>query len=405
MWERDEIKEIISELKNEIAGKLYDKASELNDDEFMEMLEDLVFQNNKIALLSNSDICHVLDKLFYSLRSDLGILQPLVDDKETSEIMINSIDEIFIEKNGEISRVDSGFDSVEELEEIIRRICGRVHRDVNELNPIVDARLYDGSRLNVVYKNIALNGHAVTIRKFPQKAIGVSELINYGTIDRSTADFLKTMVLSGHNIFISGGTSSGKTTFLNALTEFIPKSERLVVIEDSAELQIKGVDNLVRLECRNANVQGIGEIDMQRLIKTSLRMRPDRIIVGEVRGKEVIEMIQAMNTGHDGSLCTGHGNSIKGMILRLESMFLQGADFPINAIRAQISEAIDIFVHLAKLQDGSRKVVEIAELAGLRDGEIVINHLYEYDGKNGLFRTKNDLVNKNKLRLYGYECS
>ena len=405
MWERDEIKEIISELKNEIAGKLYDKASELNDDEFMEMLEDLVFQNNKIALLSNSDICHVLDKLFYSLRSDLGILQPLVDDKETSEIMINSIDEIFIEKNGEISRVDSGFDSVEELEEIIRRICGRVHRDVNELNPIVDARLYDGSRLNVVYKNIALNGHAVTIRKFPQKAIGVSELINYGTIDRSTADFLKTMVLSGHNIFISGGTSSGKTTFLNALTEFIPKSERLVVIEDSAELQIKGVDNLVRLECRNANVQGIGEIDMQRLIKTSLRMRPDRIIVGEVRGKEVIEMIQAMNTGHDGSLCTGHGNSIKGMILRLESMFLQGADFPINAIRAQISEAIDIFVHLAKLPDGSRKVVEIAELAGLRDGEIVINHLYEYDGKNGLFRTENDLVNKNKLRLYGYECS
>ena len=192
---------------------------------------------------------------------------------------------------------------------------------------------------------------------------------------------------------------------MNALTEFIPKSERLVVIEDSAELQIKGVDNLVRLECRNANVQGIGEIDMQRLIKTSLRMRPDRIIVGEVRGKEVIEMIQAMNTGHDGSLCTGHGNSIKGMILRLESMFLQGADFPINAIRAQISEAIDIFVHLAKLQDGSRKVVEIAELAGLRDGEIVINHLYEYDGKNGLFRTKNDLVNKNKLRLYGYECS
>lgn len=405
MWERDEIKEIISELKNEIAGKLYDKASELNDDEFMEMLEDLVFQNNKIALLSNSDICHVLDKLFYSLRSDLGILQPLVDDKETSEIMINSIDEIFIEKNGEISRVDSGFDSVEELEEIIRRICGRVHRDVNELNPIVDARLYDGSRLNVVYKNIALNGHAVTIRKFPQKAIGVSELINYGTIDRSTADFLKTMVLSGHNIFISGGTSSGKTTFLNALTEFIPKSERLVVIEDSAELQIKGVDNLVRLECRNANVQGIGEIDMQRLIKTSLRMRPDRIIVGEVRGKEVIEMIQAMNTGHDGSLCTGHGNSIKGMILRLESMFLQGAEFPINAIRAQISEAIDIFVHLAKLPDGSRKVVEIAELAGLRDGEIVINHLYEYDGKSGLFRTENDLVNKNKLRLYGYECS
>lgn len=405
MWDRTEIKKMISELKNEIAGNLYDKASELDDDEFMEMLEDLVFQNNKIPLLSNSDIRYVLDKLFYSLRSDLGILQPLVDDCEISEIMINSIDEIFIEKNGEIVRSDSGFDSVEELEEIIRRICGRVHRDVNELNPIVDARLYDGSRLNVVYKNIALNGHAITIRKFPQKAIGVSELIKYGTIDRNTADFLKTIVLSGHNIFISGGTSSGKTTFLNALTEFIPKSERLVVIEDSAELQIKGADNLVRLECRNANVQGIGEIDMQKLIKTSLRMRPDRIIVGEVRGKEVVEMIQAMNTGHDGSLCTGHGNSIKGMILRLESMFLQGADFPINAIRAQISEAIDIFVHLAKLPDGSRKIVEIAELAGLQDGEIVVNQLYEYDGKNGLFRTENDLVNKNKLRLYGYECS
>ncbi len=396
--------ETLFDIKQNIAGNAYERAAAMSDSEFITMLENLAFENPRLAKFSNEEIEILISKLFYSLRSDLGILQPLIDDSDISEIMINSPDEIFIEKNGEIKRAELEFDNEEELEEIIRRICAKVHRDVNELNPIVDARLYDGSRLNVVYKNIALKGHAITIRKFPEKAIGMQDLIAFGSVSDEAAEFLKKLVLSGHNIFISGGTSSGKTTFLNALAGFIPKDERVVLIEDSAELQIKGVANLVRLECRNANIQGIGEIDMQQLIKTSLRMRPDRIIVGEVRGKEVVQMIQAMNTGHDGSLCTGHGNSIRGMILRLESMFLQGADFPINAIRSQISEAIDIFIHLAKLPDGKRRVVGIAEIAGVKHGEIEINELYSYDWKSGLKKTGNCPVNTNKFKLYGYEA-
>jgi pilus assembly protein CpaF len=301
---------------------------------------------------------------------------------------------------------------VEDLEEVIRRIAAKVHREINELNPIVDARLEDGSRVNAVYKNVALNGPILTIRRFPSNRITMEDLLKMGTLTEEAAEFLQKLVISGYNIFISGGTSSGKTTFLNVLTEFIPKDERVIVIEDAAELQITDIDNIVRLECRNANVQGKGEVNVRQLIKASLRMRPNRIIVGEVRGEEVLDMIQAMNTGHDGSLSTGHGNSPEGMLSRIEAMFLQAADFPVDAIRSQIAEAIDIMIHLGRLSDKSRKVLEITEIEGYRNGKIVLNPLYKYKVNNSygdgsrmisgsLASTGNQLKNTTKLEMNG----
>lgn len=269
----------------------------------------------------------LIERLFLSLRREMDILQPYVEDKSISEIMVNGKDHIFIERNGIPERVKLTFDSTEDLEELIRRIASRVHREINELNPIVDARLSDGSRVNAIYKNIALNGPILTIRKFPENVMKMEDMIKSGTITKDEANFLKALVISGYNCFICGGTSSGKTTMLNVLSQFIPIHERVVVIEDSAELQIEQVENIVRLECRSANVQGKGEVDMSHLVKASLRIRPDRIVIGEVRGKEVMDMIQALNTGHDGSLSTGHANSIEGMLKRLEAMFLQAADF------------------------------------------------------------------------------
>jgi len=315
--------------------------------------------------------------------------------------MVNGIDNIFIESRGVVEKTDLKFESVDQLEELIRRLAAKVHREINELNPIVDARLEDGSRVNAVYKNIALNGPILTIRKFPKKAITMEALVESGSITSEAAEFLQMLVKAGYNCFISGGTSSGKTTFLNVLSNYIPSSERVIVIEDSAELQIRQISNLIRLECKQANGQNRGQITMEELIKTSLRMRPDRIIVGEVRGKEVIDMIQAMNTGHDGSLSTGHGNSIRGMLRRLESMFLQAADYPIEAIRSQIAEGLDIIIHLGRLSDGSRKVLEIAEIDGIHDGEIGINPLFRYKVSKGLLSTGNGLKNKEKLELRG----
>ena len=335
------------------------------------------------------------------MRRELDILQPYIEDERVSEIMVNGIDDIFVEISGSIEKLDLKFDSVEQLEELIRRLAAKVHREINELNPIVDARLDDGSRVNAVYKNIALNGPILTIRKFPQKAITMEILIETGSITREAAGFLKTLVRAGYNCFISGGTSSGKTTFLNVLSNYIPPSERVIVIEDSAELQIRQISNIIRMECKQANGQNRGQITMEDLIKTSLRMRPDRIIVGEVRGKEVIDMIQAMNTGHDGSLSTGHGNSIQGMLRRLESMFLQAADYPIEAVRSQIAEGLDIIIHLGRLSDGSRKVLEIAEIDGIKDGEISINPLFKYRMSKGLLSTGNSLKGRDKLELRG----
>jgi pilus assembly protein CpaF len=343
----------------------------------------------------------MIDTVYNRIRKDLSVLQPLADDREVSEIMVNGKDSIFIEKNGKVRRVDVRFETVEELEEVIRRIAAKVHREINELNPILDARLDDGSRINAVYKNVALNGPSLTIRKFPENRISMEDLLGFGTITEGAASFLRLLVVAGYNIFISGGTSSGKTTFLNVLSNYIPHDERIVVIEDSAELQITEIENIVRLECRNANVQGKGGVTMRHLIKSSLRMRPNRIIVGEVRGEEVLDMIQAMNTGHDGSLSTGHANSPKGMICRLETMYLQAADFPVEAIRRQISEAIEIIVHLGKTAEGLRKVLEISEVSGMSDGEIVLNTLYRYDTECGLTPTGNRLANDMKLRRRG----
>lgn len=386
---------------SDIRKQMMSMETEINDESAMAVIEDYVLHNSELMMQHPKEKQKLIKRLFYSLRRELDILQPYIEDETVSEIMVNGIDDIFIEKSGTIERADMQFDSVEQLEELIRRLASKVHREINELNPIVDARLEDGSRVNAVYKNIALNGPILTIRKFPQKAINMELLIRKGSITREAAGFLEKLVTAGYNCFISGGTSSGKTTFLNVLSNYIPSSERVIVIEDSAELQIQQISNLIRLECKQANAQKKGKIAMEELIKTSLRMRPDRIIVGEVRGKEVIDMIQAMNTGHDGSLSTGHGNSIHGMLRRLESMFLQAADYPIEAIRSQIAEGIDIIIHLGRLSDGSRKVLEIAEIAGLKDGQIETNLLFKYRPSKGLLATGNRLIHTEKLELRG----
>ena len=375
--------------------------NEITDEQAMEAIEDYVLRDKRLAMRSPKETRSLIRRIFYSLRRDLDILQPFIENPNVSEIMVNGKDHIFIEKGGKLKQVDLTFDTVEDLEELIRRLAARVHREINELNPIVDARLEDGSRVNAVYKNIALNGPILTIRKFPQKAIDMGALIGMGSITREAADFLEKLVKAGYNCFISGGTSSGKTTFLNVLSNFIPKDERVILIEDSAELQIKQIENLVRMECKQANVQQKGQVTMADLIKTSLRMRPDRIIVGEVRGKEVMDMIQAMNTGHDGSLSTGHGNSISGMLRRLESMFLQAADFPVDAIRSQIAEGIDIIIHLGRLSDGSRKVLEIAEVKGISKGEIETSLLFKYKPSIGLVKSGNGLIHGEQLELRG----
>jgi pilus assembly protein CpaF len=368
----------IKEITDGVRSVINSKNEQLSDEQVLELIEDFVLHDQRTAPYSYKFKGEVINTVFNSTRKDLDLLQPYADDKEVSEIMVNGPDNIFIEKGGNIQRLNLQFESVEQLEEIIRRIAAKVHREINESTPIVDARLEDGSRVNAVYKNIAINGPILTIRRFPEKIITMAELLKKDAITKEAAEFLRKLVIAGYNIFISGGTSSGKTTFLNILSEYIPSDERVIVIEDSAELQIRGLENIVRMECKNANIQGKGEINIRQLIKASLRMRPDRIIVGEVRGAEVLDMIQAMNTGHDGSLSTGHGNSPEGMISRMEAMFLQAADFPIEAIRSQIAEAVDIIVHLARLPDKSRKVLEISEIQGYEKGKILFNPLYKY---------------------------
>lgn len=388
---------------NALRDEISMKSGEITDDEALELIESFVFSADKFSLYPCGEKTEVISRLFCSLRCDLNIIQPYADDDEVSEIMVNGKDDIFIERLGKIEKAKTYFEKTEDLEEVIRRICAKVHREINELNPIVDARLADGSRVSAVYKNVALNGPILTIRKFPKKEITMEMLIKNGTITEEAAGFMGKLIAAGYNIFVSGGTSSGKTTLLNVLSAFIPKDERVIVIEDSAELQIREIRNIVRMECRSENVQGKGKVDMRQLIKTSLRMCPNRIIVGEVRGEEVLDMIQAMNTGHDGSLSTGHGNSITGMLRRLESMFLQAADFPIDAVRAQISEGIDIIVHMGRLSDKTRKVLEIAEIKGFDGNKIIINTLFKYKMNLGLVRSDNKLFNKEKLELRGIE--
>ena len=392
----------VHDLSKEVRTYLNNRAEDLSDSELMRCIIRRIYQSETFAYRDIDDNRNLADRVFNSLRSDTGILKPYFDDDSVIEIMVNGINDVFIEKNNHMIHTDEKFYSDYELEEMIRRIAGSVRREFNELNPILDARLADGSRGNAVYKNISLNGPTLTIRKFPKEALTINKLIELGTITEEAKDFLKVLVEAGFNIFISGGTSSGKTTFLNCLTDFIPKDERIVVIEDSAELQVKNHENLVRLECRKGNQQGTGTVTMTDLIKTSLRMRPSRIIVGEVRGAEVADMISACNTGHDGSISTGHGNSINGMLKRLESMYLQAVDFPIASIRAQIAEGIDLIVHLKRMKDGSRKVVEIAEICGMSGDEFNINRLFEFTPGSGLVRTDNDIINRHKLELLGY---
>ena len=399
----DENKITLENIAGELRAEISRRGGEMTDEEALLMIESFVFSNEKLTMLPYAEKSEIINRVFCALRKDLDILQPYVDDDEISEIMVNGKDDIFIERKGKIEKSEAYFEKVEDLEEVIRRICAKVYREINELNPIVDARLASGARVNAVYKNIAINGPILTIRKFPKKEITMDMLIRNGSLTEEAAVYLKKLVISGYNIFVSGGTSSGKTTFLNVLSSYIPKDERVIVIEDSAELQINEVKNIVRLECRNANVQGKGKVDMKQLIKTSLMMRPDRIIVGEVRGEEVLDMIQAMNTGHDGSLSTGHGNSIEGMLRRLESMFLQAADFPIEAIRAQIAEGIDIIVHMGRLSDKSRKVLEIAEIKTFDGKNILLNPLFKYKANAGLVKSENSLFNRGKLELKGVE--
>ena len=395
----------------EYISKYFD-LSRLKDDELFVKLEKLVSEQLGEVYVPIQERVNLTDELYSSIRG-LGLLDMIIKDDDITEVMINGTDEIFIEKSGKIQRLNQSFDSQRKLEDIIQRIVGRAGREVNQSNPIVDTRLPDGSRVSVVLPPVALKGPTLTIRKFSKIPMTVEQLIKYKSITPQIAKVLETLVKAKYNIFISGGTGSGKTTFLNALSNYIPNTERVITIEDSAELQIVGIDNLVKLETRNSNSSGKGSITIRDLIKTSLRMRPERIIVGEVRGAEALDMLQAMNTGHDGSLSTGHANSTVDMLSRLETMVLMGAEgLPLEAIRQQIASAVDIIIHLSRLRDHSRKTMEITEVVGLKDGEIELNPLYVFEENEEstmervvgeLKRTKNPLKNTFKLKLMGYK--
>jgi len=404
----EEREELISEIKQTVNNNI-DLKKDISDEEIKEAITQAVFERSSRSYLSISEKRDIITAVFNSMRR-LDVIQPLVDDKSITEIMINGPDNIFIEKDGKVFRTDVCFESRQKLENVIQSIVSKVNRTVNEASPIVDARLKDGSRVNVVLPPIALNGPVMTIRKFPDRPMTIEQLIELGSITEEAARVLQRMVIAKYNIFICGGTGSGKTTFLNALSNFIPKDERIVTIEDSAELQIVNIENIVRMETRNANTEGKGEISIRDLIKTSLRMRPERIIVGEVRGAEALDMLQAMNTGHDGSISTGHANSTKDMLSRLETMVLCGAQLPLDAIRQQIASGIDILVHLSRLRDKSRRVMEITEIVEYSDREIKLNPLFvfEEEGETAdkrvigtLRRTKNEMVHKYKFKLAG----
>ena len=341
-----------------------------------------------------------LKKRIFDSMKKLDVLQELLEDRHVTEIMINSHEEIFMERDGRMERWEGSFESREKLEDMIQQIVSRINRRVNTSVPIADARLPDGSRVHIVLPPVALKGPTITIRKFPE-VIEMDKMIRYGTVTYEAAAFLKKLVAAGYNIFISGGTGSGKSTFLNALTQYIPPDERIITIEDSAELKIRHIPNLVSLETRDANFEGEGEISMAMLIRAALRMRPDRIIVGEVRGAEALDMLTAMNTGHDGSLSTGHANSTEDMLTRLESMVLMAAELPLKAIRDQISAGIDIMVHLSRMPDKSRKVMEISEVEGLADERIRLNKIFEYDHREKSLKRKGELKNREKLTRAG----
>lgn len=370
------LKQYMEELKEEVIRKL-DCFNDIEDSQVFEWIDEVIVEKSKNVIFTLQEKSRIRKELFNSLRK-LDVLQELIDSSDVTEIMINGMEHIFVEKNGKISEWNKHFDSKEKLWDVIQQIVSKTNRVVNESSPIVDTRLANGSRVNVVLQPVALNGPIVTIRRFPDEPITMNQLLEFGSIDKPTAAFLEKLVRAKYNIFISGGTGCGKTTFLNVLSEFIPKDERIVTIEDAAELQIRGIKNLVRLETRNANSEGKNEVDMSMLIKTALRMRPDRIIIGEVRGAECVQLLQAMNTGHDGSISTGHANSAKDMLSRLEMMVLMGMDIPLIAVQKQIAAGIDIIIHLGRLKDKSRKLLEVVEIEGVEDGQFILNPIIRF---------------------------
>ena len=404
--------ELVDDIKRFVSENV--SLSKISDEELAERIDQIVTDRLKDIYCPIETKVSISQQVYSSIRG-FGLLDSIISDDSITEVMINGPEKIFIEKKGRLTRLDKKFESQRKLEDVIQRIVGLAGREVNQANPICDTRLPDGSRVNVVLPPIALCGPTITIRKFSKEPMTINKLIEYGSITQEIADKLELLVKAKYNIFISGGTGSGKTTFLNALSNFIPKDERIITIEDSAELQITGIDNLVSLETRNANASGAGQVTIRDLIKSSLRMRPERIIVGECRGGEALDMLQAMNTGHDGSLSTGHANSTEDMLSRLETMVLQGTDgLPLEAIKQQIASAVDIIIHLSRLRDKSRKTMAITEVVGIKNGEIELNPLYEFkedeastmDKVSGrLVRTGNPLKNDYKLKLSGIKTA
>ena len=386
-----------------------DFSREVPDKEVLDMIDErlTVDAPKDLILFSLEEKKRLRQDLFHSIRR-LDVLQDLLEDTAVTEIMVNGPDHIFVEKAGELMPYPGRFSSAEKLEDVIQQIVGASNRVVNTASPIVDCRLRNGDRVNVVLAPVAVNGPILTIRRFPERPITMEDLLRFGSLSGEIAEFLGRCVRAGLNIFISGGTGSGKTTFLGALSDCIDPGERVITIEDNAELQIRHVPNLVQMEARNANVEGCRPISIRDLIKASLRMRPDRIIVGEVRGPEAIDMIQAMNTGHDGSMSTGHANSARDMLARLETMILMGMDLPVSAVRGQLAAGIDLIVHLGRLRDRSRKVLEIAEVTGMRDGQITLSALYRFtetgeeNGKiAGTWNRENEIVQRVKFEMAG----
>lgn len=386
-----------------------DLTREVSDEEIKNLVSEKcsIFAKKNFLKLTEQEALE--QYLFYSMRK-LDVLQELLDDPEITEIMVNGAEHIFYEKRGQLFSSDKKFTSKEKLNDVIQQMAATNNRMVNEASPIVDTRLSNGARVNIVLQPISIDGSAISIRKFPEKPLMMKDLIELGAISEEAADFLKILVLSGYNIFVSGGTGSGKTTFLNALSQFIPREERIITIEDSAELQLIDKPNLVRLETRNANTEGVTPITIRDLIKTALRMRPSRLIIGECRGAEALDVLQTMNTGHDGSLSTGHANSCKDMLSRLETMVLMGMELPLPAIRSQIASGIDILIHLGRMRDKSRKVLTITEIVEYKENQVILNDIYrfyEYEAEennvNGALEHVGNLINTDKLRRAGYK--
>ncbi len=404
---KEDWEELRARLRSRVQDRL-DLSRELTDEEVLTLIDEEIMSCSRNRYLLLEEKLRMQRELFHAMRR-LDILQELIEDPEVTEIMVNGPDHIFVEKKGRLFRWERRFSSRTQLEDVVQQIVSFCNRSVTKASPIADARLADGSRVNIVLDPVALNGPVITIRRFPEEPVRIAQLVSWGSLTEEAVEFLKAAVQAGYNIFVSGGTGSGKTTFLNALSEFIPETARVITIEDNAELQLDRVRNLVTLEARGANLEGEREITIRDLIRTALRMRPDRIIVGEVRGAEAIDMLQAMNTGHDGSLSTGHANSPRDMLSRLETMVLMGMELPLMAIRRQISSGVDLIVHLGRLRDGSRRVLEIVETDGIREGEICLHTLFEFQedvGEDrlkvrGSLRKRDGLFHEEKMRAAG----